>query len=114
MMITWDVILISVGLLFAHLIMIYFFTKKSKSIRGRHVVVTGKTFLFGAFVYFIDKLAATIGKGHLIVFSSYQLLCHLFVLSLSKYFFYLLRTIKVVRQALVYGLQFRVLNWERM
>lgn len=46
MMITWDIVLMGIGLLFAHLIIIYFLTKKSKDIRGRHVVVTGKILFY--------------------------------------------------------------------
>lgn len=72
-MITWDVVLIGIGVLFAHLLILYFVTKKNKDIRGRHVVVTGKRFRhkssFICFFFLNDKRneAASIGKGQLII-----------------------------------------------
>lgn len=78
MIITWDIILISIGVLFAHLLILYFVTKKKKDIRGRHVVVTGKYFVqLNTILYLFifgdkRKKGATIIKGQLIVLTSYR------------------------------------------
>uniref|UniRef100_A0A336MDM6 3-dehydrosphinganine reductase n=1 Tax=Culicoides sonorensis TaxID=179676 RepID=A0A336MDM6_CULSO len=50
MEITCDMILIGIGLFFAHLIVIYLLNKKTKDIRGRHVVVTGGSSGIGLWV----------------------------------------------------------------